>query len=114
MRAAILLASLAGAAALASIHSFAQTPDSSGLRDPSSFASISDQAARSRALFTEAAKVITSPRCLNCHPAGNRPTQGNDLHPHMPSVTRGADGVGVPGNTCSACHTGRNFTLREH
>jgi hypothetical protein len=114
MRTAILLASLAGAAALASIHSYAQTTDSGRLRDPSAFASISDQAARSRALFAEAAKVITSPRCMNCHPASGRPTQGNDMHVHMPPVTRGEGGVGVPGNSCGACHTDRNFTLVEH
>jgi hypothetical protein len=118
MRAPMIVTSLACVAALASIHAHAQTAagsgSGSGLRDPSTFSSISDQTARSRALFTEAAKVVMSPRCLNCHPAGDRPTQGNDLHPHMPSVTRGADGAGVPGNTCSACHTGRNFTLREH
>jgi hypothetical protein len=118
MRPAISLASLARAAALgvgalASIHSFAQTPDRSGLREPSAFDSVSDQAVRSRALFTEAAKVITSPRCMNCHPAGDRPTQGNDMHLHRPPVTRGAGGVGVPGNTCGACHTDRNFTLVE-
>jgi hypothetical protein len=114
MRAVIFLTSLACAAALASIHSFAQTPESRGLRDPSAFASISDQAARSRALFTEAAKVIMSPRCMNCHPASDRPTQGNDMHAHMPPVTRGDAGIGVPGNTCSACHTDHNFTLEEH
>ena len=114
MRAAIFLTSLAGAAALASMQSFAQAPESGGLRDPSVFASISDQAARSRALFTEAAKVITSPRCMNCHPAGNRPTQANDMHVHMPPVVRGDNGDGVPGNTCGACHTDRNFTLSEH
>jgi hypothetical protein len=114
MRAAIFLISLACVAALASVHSSAQTPEAGGLRDPSTFASISDQAARSRALFAEAGKVIMSPRCMNCHPAGDRPTQGNDMHAHMPPVTRGDSGVGVPGNTCSACHTNRNFTLVEH
>jgi hypothetical protein len=114
MRAAILLTSLACAAALASMHSFAQTQENNGLRDPSTFASISDQAVRSRALFAEAGKVIMSPRCMNCHPAGDRPTQGNDMHAHMPPVTRGDNGVGVPGNTCSACHTDHNFTLAEH
>jgi hypothetical protein len=123
MRAAIFLTSLAGAAALVSIHAFAQAPTSQpqtaepqeggGLRDPSAFAAVGDQAARSRALFTEAAKVITSPRCMNCHPAGDRPTQGNDMHVHMPPVTRGDAGLGVPGNTCSACHTEHNFTLEE-
>lgn len=115
MRTGSALAPLACAAALASIYSFAQTPaGSGGLRDASSFASISDQGARSRALFGEAAKVIMSPRCLNCHPADNQPTQGNNLHAHMPRVTRGESGIGVPGNTCGACHTDHNFTLQEH
>jgi hypothetical protein len=114
MRAALFSTSLACAAAFVSMHSFAQTPEAGGLRDPSTFTSISDQAARSRALFAEAGKVIMSPRCVNCHPAGDRPTQGNDMHAHMPPVTRGDSGVGVPGNTCSACHTDRNFTLVEH
>jgi hypothetical protein len=83
------------------------------LREPSTFATINDVAARSRALFDEAAKVITSPRCLNCHPASDRPTQGNDLHPHLPFATRGEGGVGVPGNTCRECHTDVNFSLKE-
>jgi hypothetical protein len=65
----------------------------------------------SRALFTEAAKVIMNPRCMNCHPASDRPTQGNDMHPHLPQVTRGADGGGVPGNTCGACHMDRNVPI---
>jgi hypothetical protein len=43
--------------------------DSAELRPPSAFAGMSDQQARSRALFTEAAKVIMNPRCMNCHPA---------------------------------------------
>ena len=110
----MVVTSLACTAALVTMHSFAQIPVGNGLRDPSNFASIGDQPARSRALFTEAARVIMSPRCLNCHPAGDRPTQGNDLHAHNPPVTRGENGVGVPGNTCSACHTDRNFTLQEH
>ena len=62
-------------------------------------------------LFTEAAKVIMNPRCMNCHPASDRPTQGNDMHPHSPPVTRGADGGGVPGNTCGACHMNRNVPI---
>jgi hypothetical protein len=99
--------------ALIPMCSFGQTSAGTGLRDSSSFASIGERAARSRAIFTEAAKVITSPRCLNCHPAGDRPTQANDLHAHMPPVARGENGVGVPGNTCAACHTDRNFALQE-
>jgi hypothetical protein len=83
------------------------------LHPPSAFAGITDPQARSRALFTEAAKVIMSPRCMNCHPAGNRPLQGNDQHPHEPFVPRGDAGVGIAGNTCQACHTDRNFTVGD-
>src|SRR5258708_25675871 len=111
MRTAMVLACLACASALVSLHSYAQAPAGTGLRDPSTFATIGDQAARSRALFTEAAKVIMSPRCMNCHPAGDRPTQGNDMHPHSPPAPRGADGGGVPGNTCGACHLDRNNNM---
>ena len=87
----------------------AQTPVE--LRAPSAFANIVDTQARSRALFTEAAKVIMNPRCMNCHPAGDNPTQGNDMHPHSPPATRGADGGGVPGNTCGACHLDHNVDI---
>jgi len=83
------------------------------LRPSSAFAGISDPQARSRALFAEAAKVITNPRCVNCHPAGDRPLQGNDPHPHEPNVQRGPAGIGVAGNTCQACHTDRNFPLAD-
>src|SRR5438552_2299155 len=93
--------------ALSPIRSGAQSPPESNLQPPSSFDGIGDRAARSRALFGEAAKVITSPRCMNCHPAGDHPTQGDDMHSHMPPVTRGENGVGVAGKMCSACHTDR-------
>jgi hypothetical protein len=87
----------------------AQTQDT--LRPASAFAAIPDRAARSRALFAEAAKVITSPRCMNCHPAGDHPLQGDDRHIHEPAVLRGDADSGGPGLTCAACHTERNFTL---
>jgi hypothetical protein len=89
----------------------AQNPNE--LRSPSEFAGIRDSQTRSRVLFTEAAKVIMHPRCMSCHPATDRPLQGDDQHIHMPPVTRGASGVGIAGNTCVACHTERNYTLRE-
>ena len=39
------------------------------LASPESFASIADTDARSAAMFTELGKVLTHPRCTNCHPA---------------------------------------------
>ena len=81
------------------------------LRPVASFSGIADQNERSRALFNEIAKVVTHPRCLNCHPAGEHPLQGADHHEHRPPVPRGEADIGVAGLTCQACHTERNFTL---
>jgi hypothetical protein len=88
------------------VDSTPQAQDSTELRSPSAFAGITEPQARSRALFTEAAKVIMNPRCMNCHPAADRPTQGNDMHAHLPPVAHGA-------GSCQTCHTDRNFTLME-
>ena len=79
------------------------------LRPADSFATVGDRAERSRALFTEAGKVIQHPRCLNCHPVGERPTQGSDMHPHSPLVVRGADDKGAVGMRCTTCHQDANF-----
>ena len=85
--------------------------DRNQLRPVSAFAGIQDQSARSRALFGEPAKVITHPRCVNCHPATDRPLQGDDQHPHEPPVLRGEAGVGVPGLSCAACHIDRHVEV---
>jgi hypothetical protein len=79
------------------------------LRSADSFNGIADRAERSRALFAEAGKVIQHPRCLNCHPVGERPTQGNDMHPHSPLVVRGADDKGAIAMRCTTCHQASNF-----
>jgi hypothetical protein len=112
MRIAPLLgAAFAAAATLSAPAALSQSSGGSELRPPSAFASIADRAARSRALFAEAAKVLTSPRCMNCHPAGDHPTQDADLHPHDPPVERGSSGDGVPGAPCQACHLSRTVDL---
>ena len=51
----------------------------------------------------------THPRCVNCHPAGDRPRQGDESRLHQPPVTRGADGHGLPAMRCSICHQDANF-----
>jgi hypothetical protein len=83
------------------------------LRPASAFSPIPDQRARSVALFEEAAKVITSPRCLNCHPSTRQPTQGDDMHPHLPPVYGGPHDEGVPGLPCSSCHGPSNAVTRD-
>jgi hypothetical protein len=92
------------AAAMASMGAAAQD-----LKAPEAFSDIANQDERSVALFAEAGKVILSPRCSNCHPAGNRPFQGDDEHPHVPAVQRGEAGMGVPGLYCTTCHQTANF-----
>ena len=82
---------------------------SDSLASPDSFAAIADTTARSAALFAELGKVLTHPRCVNCHPAGDRPRQGDDGHPHQPPVARGADGHGLPAMHCAICHQAANF-----
>jgi hypothetical protein len=79
------------------------------LQPAASFAGIADEKERSLALFVEAGKVITSPRCMNCHPAGDRPLQGDDSHPHQPLVVRAETGLGAPGMRCPTCHGPANF-----
>ena len=79
------------------------------LKSPADFATIADKAERSRALFAEMGKVIESPRCQNCHPVGQRPSQGDDMHPHLPLVVRGADDQGAIAMRCATCHQVANF-----
>jgi hypothetical protein len=79
------------------------------LRPPAAFDNIADRAARSRAMFTELGKVLTHPRCMNCHPAGDQPLQGADHHIHYPPAH--CAGPGVFTDACSACHTDRNVPI---
>jgi mono/diheme cytochrome c family protein len=104
-------------AALAPLDTRAQTapstpaqpsPTPHALRSPAAFASIQDAASRSAALFVEAGKVLQHPRCVNCHPASDRPSQGAG-YPHQPPVQRGADGLGVTAMRCATCHQTTNF-----
>ena len=79
------------------------------LRTVASFATIADPQARSVALFEEAGRVIRHPRCMNCHPRTDRPTQTDTMRPHLPWVSRGPDGEGEPTLRCSTCHHDANF-----
>lgn len=72
-------------------------------------ASPKPDAAASRQAFLQVYKVLTSPRCQNCHPAGDAPLQGDDSHPHLQNVVRGKDGHGVYGMRCATCHQSANL-----
>src|SRR5690349_17879676 len=86
-----------------------QATETAQLKAAKDFSSVGDERARSVAVFEEAGKVIQHPRCVNCHPAGNRPLQNDDSHPHLPLVVRGEDGLGAIGMRCTTCHGQTNF-----
>jgi len=52
--------------------------------------------------------VLTHKRCVNCHPAGDAPHQGEDSHVHNFGVQRGEADHGLAGYTCNTCHTDEN------
>lgn len=79
------------------------------LRGPAAFLEIEDVRARSAALFAEASRVLLHPRCVNCHPAGDQPLQGEEGRLHEPWVRRGAGGLGAVGMRCGTCHDDQNF-----
>ncbi len=54
-------------------------------------------------------RVLEHPRCANCHPAGDVPLQGDDMHAHAQNVRRGPDGHGLYGMSCDACHLTTNL-----
>ena len=58
--------------------------------------------------FKSVYKVLMSPRCMNCHPAGDIPLQGDDNHLHNMAPKRGVDGKGLYAMKCSNCHQPTN------
>jgi hypothetical protein len=66
-------------------------------------------AAASQTAFLEVYKVLMHPRCMNCHPSGDAPLQGDDSHPHLQNVRRGQDGKGKYALKCANCHQETNL-----
>src|SRR5688500_20087487 len=62
------------------------------------------------AAFKKVYDVLMSPRCMNCHPAGDIPLQGDDSHLHTISPRRGTDGKGLYAMKCYNCHQTTNST----
>jgi hypothetical protein len=111
LRSSISLAIAGSIFAIALAATFAQSTgqERAQLRPVSSFDSIKDKRTRSVALFNEAGKVLQHPRCVNCHPASDSPTQTDLMRSHQPLVVRGPDGHGAPGMACATCHQESNF-----
>lgn len=58
--------------------------------------------------FQQVYAVLMSPRCMNCHPSGDIPLQGDDSHIHTMQPKRGADGKGLYAMKCMNCHQPEN------
>lgn len=114
MRIALLIcAAVCGLTGLAAAvaETGASAASDAGLRRLADFTAIADEKERSLALFTEIGKVLQHPRCLNCHPAGDSPTQTDRMTPHAPMVVRGDGNAGAPGLYCNTCHQAENYDV---
>lgn len=85
-----------------------------GLKNNSAISSVKQEngdkdSIGSVAAFMDVYKVLMSPRCMNCHPSGNVPLQGDDSHIHTMLPRRGKDGKGVYAMKCSNCHQPTNL-----
>jgi hypothetical protein len=58
--------------------------------------------------FQQVYTVLMSARCMNCHPSGNVPLQGDDNHLHSMLQQRGKDGKGIYAMKCANCHQPTN------
>jgi len=63
--------------------------------------------------FKKVYSVLMSPRCMNCHPSGNIPLQGDDSHLHTMNPQRGVDGKGLYAMKCANCHQPTNTPGRN-
>ena len=73
------------------------------------YARAGDDPASAAKAFLTVSQVLMHPRCVNCHPKGDRPLQGDDSHPHIMHVVRGPEGLGKNGLWCSTCHQEKNL-----
>lgn len=100
-----MLATICGAGALA----FAGFAFHASAQDDNEAKTKTKDPAVSKAAFREVYKVLMHPRCMNCHPAGNAPLQGDDNHPHTMNVTNGPEGKGIFALKCANCHQHANL-----
>lgn len=78
------------------------------LSDDVKYHDINKDSVESVKAFMQVYKVLMSPRCMNCHPAGDIPLQGDDSHLHTMFPKRGKDGKGIFAMKCSNCHQPEN------
>ncbi|MEM1347077.1 MAG: hypothetical protein AAGI01_00880 [Myxococcota bacterium] len=98
---ALVLTSL-GAAAIAG-----ETPKEGGAAAPDALGKppTAEQITAGKAAFQAVHRVLVSPRCMNCHPAGDRPLQTDASTPHAMNISRASEAAGLQ---CSTCHQTQN------
>lgn len=64
--------------------------------------------AEASSLFAPIHQVLTSPRCMNCHPGGDRPLARTG-GAHAMNVSRASASNGLPCSTCHAEHNSKVF-----
>lgn len=64
-----------------------------------------DDAPTGTAAYMVVYRVLQSPRCRNCHPAGDAPLHGDEGLPHSMNVSRKSVEAGLQ---CTTCHRQKN------
>lgn len=64
-----------------------------------------EQIAEGKAAFGTVYQVLMSPRCMNCHPTGDRPLQTDASVPHVMNISRTSEKNGL---ACATCHQETN------
>lgn len=70
-----------------------------------SLAGADDPGVAGRKAFADVARVLQSPRCMNCHPDGDAPLQTDRSVRHAMNIRRASIEAGLP---CHTCHQERN------
>lgn len=100
--------SFATAAVLSAALAFAVWRPIATVPPPAPLVAQQSKDAASREAFLAAYTVFMHARCMNCHPVGDIPLQGDKSLPHTMNVQRGADGKGKYALKCASCHQDAN------
>jgi len=92
---------------MVTLMAFALHDDKENFEPPMRAVAVRDSLASVTA-FKKVYSVLMSPRCMNCHPSGDIPLQGDDSHLHTMNPQRGIEGKGVFAMKCANCHQPEN------
>ncbi|MDV6167196.1 hypothetical protein R1T16_02090 [Flavobacterium sp. DG1-102-2] len=102
----VTIVALLSVSALAMAFSF--NNDKTKVSEYSPIKEVKKDSVASVKAFQKVYTVLMSPRCMNCHPIGDVPLQGEDSHIHQMMPQRGKDGKGIYAMKCTNCHQPEN------